>query len=136
MNESKRSIESSEDYKADADKAINQYYNKQISHYREICKRMNNRDYSRRMDRMTGKRNVRADDYLHKAGRYVINYCMEHDIHNIVIAKNKEWKQNSGMSKRVNQQFVQILFLIGYGCWKLLAGYIKAVSKTKQHLSL
>lgn len=29
-----------------------------------------------------------------------------------------------------------VMFLIGYGCWKLLVGYIKAVSKTKQRLSL
>lgn len=28
------------------------------------------------------------------------------------------------------------LYLIGWGCWKLLVGYIKGVSKTKQRLSL
>ncbi len=28
------------------------------------------------------------------------------------------------------------LDLIGYGCWKLLVGYIKVVSKTKQRLSI
>ena len=29
-----------------------------------------------------------------------------------------------------------LLFLIGYGCWKLLVMYCKKVSKTKAHLSL
>lgn len=48
-------------------KSINQYYNKTISHYREICKRMNQHDYSERMDRLTEKRNTKIDDYLHKA---------------------------------------------------------------------
>ena len=91
-------------------KSINQYYNKTISHYREICKRMNSSDYSERMDRLTEKRNAKIDDYLHKASRYIINYCLKHDIHKIVIGKNKEWKQNINLSKRVNQNFVQIPF--------------------------
>lgn len=92
-------------------KSINQYYNKQISHYREITKRMNNSDYSKRMDRMTEKRNLKIEDYLHKASRYVIDYCLKHKIHTVVIGKNKEWKQNVKLSKRVNQQFVQIPFV-------------------------
>ncbi|MDE5753575.1 MAG: IS200/IS605 family accessory protein TnpB-related protein [Oscillospiraceae bacterium] len=91
-------------------KSINQYYNKKISHYREISKRMNSRDYSERMDRLTEKRNTKIDDYLHKASRYIIDYCLKHDIHTIVIGKNKEWKQNVNLSKRVNQHFVQIPF--------------------------
>ena len=91
-------------------KSINQYYNKRISHYREITKRMNKADYSKRMDRLTEKRNSKIDDYLHKASRYIINYCIKNDIHTIVIGKNQEWKQNSKLSKRVNQNFVQIPF--------------------------
>ena len=91
-------------------KSINQYYNKAISHYREICKRMNHSDYSQRMDRLTEKRNAKIDDYLHKASRYIINYCLKHDIRTIVIGKNKEWKQHTNLSKRVNQHFVQIPF--------------------------
>ncbi len=91
-------------------KSINQYYNKAVSHYREICKRMNQHDNSERMDRLTEKRNAKIDDYLHKASKYIINYCLEHDIHTIVIGKNKEWKQHANFSKRVNQHFVQIPF--------------------------
>lgn len=91
-------------------KSINQYYNKKISHYREVTKRMNKIDYSKRMDRLTEKRNSKIDDYLHKASRYIINHCVKDDIHTIVIGKNKEWKQNSRLSKKVNQNFVQIPF--------------------------
>ena len=91
-------------------KSINQYYNRQISHYREISKRMNKADYSKRMDTLTEKRNSKIDDYLHKASRYIINYCVKNNIHTIVVGKNKEWKQNSKLSKKVNQNFVQIPF--------------------------
>ena len=76
---------------------------------------MNNRDYSKRMDSLTEKRNARIDDYLHKASRKIINFCIENDIHTVIIGKNSEWKQNSKLSKKVNQHFVQIPFakLIG-----------------------
>lgn len=91
-------------------KSINQYYNKQISHYREVCKKVNNKDYSNRMDKLTEKRNAKIDDYLHKASRIIVDYCVENQINTIVIGQNKEWKQSSVMSKRVNQHFVQIPF--------------------------
>ena len=91
-------------------KSINQYYNKQISHYREVCKRVNNKDYSNRMDKLTENRNAKIDDYLHKASRKIVDYCVENQINTIVIGQNKEWKQSSVMSKRVNQHFVQIPF--------------------------
>lgn len=91
-------------------KSINQYYNKQISHYKEICKRMNNKDYSERMDRLTEKRNVKIEDYMHKASRKIINYCVTNQINTIIIGKNKEWKQETNMGKRTNQNFVQIPF--------------------------
>lgn len=91
-------------------KSINHHYNKKISHYKEITKRMNNSDHSKRMNRLTDKRNAKIDDYLHKASRYIIDYCLKYDIGTIVIGKNKEWKQNVNLSKRSNQHFVQIPF--------------------------
>lgn len=89
-------------------KSINKYYNKQISHYREIAKRMNDVDYTNRMDRMTVKRNNKINDYMHKASKFVIDYAVSNDIHTIIIGNNKNWKQNSSMSKNVNQSFVGI----------------------------
>lgn len=91
-------------------KSINQFYNKQISYYREICKRMNSKDYSQRMNRLTEKRNSKIDDYLHKASRKIINYCLKYDICTMVIGKNKEWKQGCDIGKKNNQNFVQIPF--------------------------
>lgn len=89
-------------------KSINKYYNKQLSHYREIAKRMNGRDYTNRMVALTEKRNHKMDDYMHKASRYLIHYAISNDFHTIVIGNNKEWKQKSLMSKKVNQSFAGI----------------------------
>lgn len=89
-------------------KSINKYYNKKISHYREIAKRMNGRDYTNGMNRLTMKRNCKINDYMHKASKYLIDYAIVNHFNTIVIGNNKEWKQKSTMSKSVNQSFVGI----------------------------
>ncbi|MBO5597381.1 MAG: transposase [Oribacterium sp.] len=89
-------------------KSMNQYYNKMISRYREVAKRMNDSDYSNRMAAFTRKRNHKIDDYMHKASRYVIEYAVSIGASTIVIGNNKEWKQESKLSKVVNQTFVGI----------------------------
>ncbi len=91
-------------------KSINQFYNKQVSHYQSVCKRMNNKNYSTRMNKLAEKRNIKINDYLHKASRKIINYCTNNQINTIIIGKNNGWKQNSKMSRRINQNFVQIPF--------------------------
>lgn len=89
-------------------KSINQYYNKQMSHYKSIAKKLNKLDYTNRMRRLTFKRNNKVEDYIHKASRFVVDYCRNNEINTIVIGNNKNWKQNSNMSKRVNQNFISI----------------------------
>lgn len=91
-------------------KSVNKYYNKQISHYQEIAKRMNDRDYTHRMDSWTTKRNNIIDNYIHNASRYIVNYAIKTNVSAIVIGKNDNWKQGSKMNKQVNQTFVQIPF--------------------------
>ena len=89
-------------------KSINQYYNKQMSYYKSIAKRMNKLDYTKRMDRLTNKRNNLIDDLIHKASRKVVNYALSYGVNTIIIGNNKNWKQNSKMSKKVNQKFISI----------------------------
>lgn len=92
-------------------KSVNKFYNKQISHYREIAKRMNNKDYTKRMDYLTTKRNNKVEDYLHKASRYIVDYAKDNNVSVIVIGKNENWKQKSKLGKKVNQTFVQVPFV-------------------------
>ena len=89
-------------------KSINQYYNKKMSCYKSIAKRVNKLDYTNKMRRLTFKRNNKFEDYIHKASRFVVNYCKNNEINTIVIGNNKNWKQNSKMSKKVNQNFISI----------------------------
>ena len=87
---------------------MNQYYNKQMAHYRSIAKRVNKLDYTNRMRNLTLKRNNKVEDYIHKASRFLVDYCRNNEINTIIIGNNKNWKQNSKMSKRVNQNFISI----------------------------
>lgn len=89
-------------------KSINKCFNKQLSHYREITKRMNDKDFTKRMSAITQKRNNKIDDYMHKASRYLVEYALSVGANTIVIGNNKGWKQKSSMSKNVNQSFVGI----------------------------
>ena len=91
-------------------KSINQYYNKIISHYRSIAKQLNKLEYTKRMERLTNKRNFKVEDIIHKSSRYIVNKAIKDGVSVIVIGYNKNWKQHSKMSRKVNQQFVQIPF--------------------------
>ena len=89
-------------------KSINKYYNKELSHYRKIAKRVNNLDYTNRMNRLTIKRNNMISDLIHKASKSIIEYALSCGANTIIIGNNKDWKRNSSMSKKVNQSFVGI----------------------------
>lgn len=90
-------------------KSMNQYYNKRLAHLKS--KAVANGVYTtKRIQHLTAKRNRKIDDYLHKASKIVVQSCFTADIHTIVLGKNKDWKQSTPMSKRVNQHFVGIPF--------------------------
>jgi putative transposase len=91
-------------------KSINQYYNKCLAHYQSIAKMHNDLHRTNRINKLTSKRNRKISDCMHKISRYVIHEALKHDICTIVIGHNKEWKQSSEMSKKVNQKFIQIPF--------------------------
>lgn len=91
-------------------KSMNQFMNKEKAHYQSILKKTNSKDMSRRIRKLSSKRGHKINDYLHKASRYIINYCLSHDVTLIVIGKNKNWKQECGLGKRADQNFVQIPF--------------------------
>ena len=81
-------------------KSVNQYYNKQIAKRRSICELMNGRHSSKRIARLTAKRNRKVEDYLHKASRKVIDLCADQDVSVLVIGKNKGWKQDVSLGHK------------------------------------
>ena len=88
-------------------KAINQYFNKERAKYMSF---VGDKGFSRRCAKATLRRNNQISNYLHHVSKYIINYCVAHDIGTIVIGHNDGWKQEVNLGKKTNQHFVNIPF--------------------------
>lgn len=54
------------------------------------------------------KRNNFIHNFMHQASKKTVDYLVANNVKYLVIGKNKNWKQNSKLSKKVNQTFIQI----------------------------
>jgi len=85
-------------------KSVNNYYNKLQAEAMSYI----DRGSSNRFQKIVTKRNNIFDTHLHRISRTIINYCLDNNIENIVIGRNKDWQRCSKMGKKNNQRFVQI----------------------------
>ena len=89
-------------------KSINQYYNKTNAKFQSIKDKQKIEHITLRQKRITRKRNNRIEDYLSKAVRIIINYCLNNDIGRIVLGYNEDFQRNSNIGSINNQNFVNI----------------------------
>lgn len=82
-------------------KSINAWYNKRVAQLRSQGK------YAH-IQAMTNRRNRRIKDQLHKASKYIADYCLTNNIGHVVIGHNKGWKKETNIGKVNNQKFVGI----------------------------
>lgn len=87
-------------------KSVNQYYNKKLAKAMSYV----GTKTSNRIRKLSFKRNNIVDTLFHKSSRWIINYCLENDIQNIVIGKNNDWKRGSDIGRKNNQNFVRVPF--------------------------
>jgi len=115
-------------------KSINQYFNKMLSKFMSY---VGNIGTSNRIKKLVFKRNNRVYNYLLHTSRFVVNYCLEKNIKNIVIGKNEGWKQEVHLGKRNNQKFVNIPFnkLIQQIIYKAEEVGIKVVTTEESYTS-
>ena len=90
-------------------KSINQYWNKQKAHYQSIADKQGIKK-THRLYCLACKRNNRIQDYIRKTARYIINYCINHQIGVVVCGYNPDFIRSMNLGKKVNQQFTQISF--------------------------
>jgi putative transposase len=86
-------------------KSINQFYNKRRA---ELQKKLGHTGTTKRMGRITTRRNRRIDHYMHAASKRIVDLLVEERIGSVIIGKNDGWKQACEMGKQDNQNFVQI----------------------------
>ena len=91
-------------------KSYNKYFNKKLAYLKSEAQLKNKRYTTKRIQRLIKKRNNYIDTWIHKASRITANYLYKNQVKAVIIGKNKNWKQNSKLSKKVNQTFIQIPF--------------------------
>ena len=90
-------------------KSINQWYNKRNAQLQSI-KDKQHLGYrpTNRQKANTRDRNNKVNDYMNKAARKIIDYCISNDIGTLVVGYNETFQRNADMGKRNNQNFVNI----------------------------
>lgn len=89
-------------------KSVNQYYNKKKAKLQSDLMLLNGKHWSKRLQSLTDKRNNKIKYLMHLYSKKVVDYCILYNIDTLICGHNKEWKQESNMFKKVNQNFVGI----------------------------
>ena len=91
-------------------KSINQFFNKYNAKLQSIKDKQNIKRQTKQQYLISRKRKNRVDDYINKTCRYIINYCLTHDIGTLVIGYNQSFQNKTNLGRRNNQIFTQLPF--------------------------
>jgi len=96
-------------------KSINQYYNKKkadlqskLPFYKNKEGNKTQRKSSKRIQKLTRKRNNKIKDYLHKASKKMVTELKQNNVSKVIFGHNEGWKQEINIGKKNNQNFVSI----------------------------
>jgi IS605 OrfB family transposase len=89
-------------------KSFNSYFNKLLAKEKSQLKKNHNKNISNKIKEMYNYRQNFINHYLHNVSKTIIDYCVKNDIGNIIIGKNKNWKQEANLGKKNNQNFMNI----------------------------
>src|SRR5215469_18224002 len=89
-------------------KARNQWYNKRIKELKLCLPKADRERVTRQMEQITNKRNRQVNHYLHEALKGMIDFLVKEGVGTIIVGKNPLWKQETGMGRQNNQNFVAI----------------------------
>lgn len=87
-------------------KAVNHFYNKRKSKLQ--TKLPKNRFSTKRIQRLTNRRNNKIQNYIHQISYKIIKQAENEGITKIIIGNNKNWKQEINLGKNTNRNFVSI----------------------------
>lgn len=90
-------------------KTVNQWYNKENARLQSVKDKQHfGKKRTLRQQKLLRNRNNRVNDYMAKAARKVIDYCIANDIGTLVAGYNETFQRSSGIGKQNNQTFVNI----------------------------
>lgn len=91
-------------------KSINQWYNKEVARLSSIKDYQKIETWTKKQYLITRKRKRRIDDFIYKSAKYIIQYCIKHNIGNIVVGYNDGFQDKVNLGRRNNQNFVMLPF--------------------------
>ena len=91
-------------------KSTNQFFNKQNAKLQSIKDKQNIKRQTKQQYLISNKKKNRVDDYINKACRYIINYCLTHDIGTLVVGYNQSFQNKANLGRKINQIFTQLPF--------------------------
>ena len=90
-------------------KSINQWFNKQNAHLQSIKDKQHfGKKPTNRQKAIARDCNNKVNDYMNKAARMIIDYCINNDIGTLIAGYNVTFQRNSHIGKQNNQNFVNI----------------------------
>ena len=90
-------------------KSINQWFNKENARLQSIKDKQHyGKKSTSRQKAIARNRNNKVNDYMNKAARKVINYCIANDMGTLVVGYNETFQRGGHIGKRNNQNFVNI----------------------------
>lgn len=89
-------------------KSINQWFNKENAKLQAMKDKQHISKPTNRQKAVARNRNNKVNDYMNKAARKVIDYCINNDIGTLVAGYNETFQRNSHIGKQNNQNFVNI----------------------------
>ena len=90
-------------------KSINQWFNKENARLQSIKDKQHfGKSTTNRQKAIARDRNNKVNDYMNKAARRIINYCIANNIGTLVAGYNETFQRSSRIGRQNNQNFVNI----------------------------
>ena len=92
-------------------KSYNQWYNKRNAILSSIKdKQQFGNDLTKQQIKLVVKRNNRVMDFISKASRYIVNYCISNKLGNLVLGYSNDFQKNPCLGRINNQNFAYLPF--------------------------
>lgn len=98
-------------------KSINQFYNKKKANIQSELKKVNDKDWSKKLQKFTNKRYEMIKYQMHCISKYVVDWCVLYGIDTLVVGYNNEWKQKKqGLQNFTYIPYELFIKMLSYKC--------------------
>jgi putative transposase len=101
-------------------KSINQWYNKENARLQSVKDKQQIKACTKKQYQIVSKRERRIQNLIHNSAKYIVNYCIDNQIGNLIVGYNDGFQNKVNLGRVNNQQFV----MLPYGKFKSRLEYL------------